>query len=423
MARVLYVSYDGLLDPLGNSQILPYLIGLRTLGHQFTIVSFEKPARWNRGASELRKTLDRLGIRWAPCRFTAWPPLAAKAWDLLVLHRAVSAEWDAGAFDFIHCRGHVPVLAALPLARKSRAQYLFDVRGFWFDERVDSGLWDQGRLVYRMLYEYFKRREPEMYLKAGRLVTLTERARESLSTRFSELAAPNKVTVIPCCVDLDHFSRNAVTDSAARRMRRELNLTGAYPLVVYLGSIGTWYMLEEMLRFFALVRERAPQAKFLIVSPDSGEAVKRLGARLNIPSESLCCTELTRADVPTALSLADVGISFIKPCPSKQSSSPTKIGEMLSMGLPIVCNSGIGDLDSLFHDGSLGHLVEGFDPSSLQRAAEDVPRMLALDRSRIAQAAKKRFSLRAAIEQYDRIYAGFGRTTPLDSSQSESPKC
>ena len=120
-ARVLYVSYDGLLDPLGQSQILPYLTGLRTLGHQITVLSFEKPARWRTGADELRQRLDRQAIRWVPRRFTAWPPLAAKAWDLRALKRAVAAQWATGAFDFIHCRGHIPVLAALPLAREAGA--------------------------------------------------------------------------------------------------------------------------------------------------------------------------------------------------------------------------------------------------------------------------------------------------------------
>jgi len=36
-ATVLYLSYDGMTDPLGGSQVLPYLVGLSKLGHRITL--------------------------------------------------------------------------------------------------------------------------------------------------------------------------------------------------------------------------------------------------------------------------------------------------------------------------------------------------------------------------------------------------
>ena len=38
--RVLYLSYDGLTDGLGRSQVLPYIFGLEAKGHHFTTVSY-----------------------------------------------------------------------------------------------------------------------------------------------------------------------------------------------------------------------------------------------------------------------------------------------------------------------------------------------------------------------------------------------
>lgn len=401
-ANVLYVSYDGLLDPLGQSQILPYLTALQEIGHRITILSFEKPARWSAGGGEMQRRLDQQGIRWVPKRFTARPPLASKAWDLWKIRRSVSVLWSGGKFDFIHCRGHIPVLAALPI---SDARYLFDVRGFWFDERIDSGLWDQRKWIYRSIYRHFKRGEPEMYTRANRLVTLTERARNILTSRFPELAAPGRIATIPCCVDTAHFSRASIIPDAAEAMRRELGLDGAGPVVAYLGSLGTWYMLEEMLRFFALIRQNAPQAKLLLISPDDSRDIKRLAGKLGIPQEAVIRRELPRTAVPTALSLADFGLFFILPSPSKQSSSPTKLAEMLSMGLPVVCNAGVGDLDAIFQDTSLGHLVERLDEGGLRHALDDIPRLLGLDRCRIAEYALARFSLQMGVEVYDKIYS------------------
>ena len=42
MAGGLYLSYDGISDPLGQSQVLPYLKGLARLGHKIHLISFEK---------------------------------------------------------------------------------------------------------------------------------------------------------------------------------------------------------------------------------------------------------------------------------------------------------------------------------------------------------------------------------------------
>ena len=40
--KVLYCTYDGLLDPLGQSQILPYMYKFKKFVSQLHIISFEK---------------------------------------------------------------------------------------------------------------------------------------------------------------------------------------------------------------------------------------------------------------------------------------------------------------------------------------------------------------------------------------------
>ena len=45
MVKALYFSYDGLLDPLGQSQIVPYVSAISAAGHSLTIVSYEKVER------------------------------------------------------------------------------------------------------------------------------------------------------------------------------------------------------------------------------------------------------------------------------------------------------------------------------------------------------------------------------------------
>ena len=42
--RVLFISYNGMLDPLGQSQVIPYLRELARAGVRFTLLSFERRA-------------------------------------------------------------------------------------------------------------------------------------------------------------------------------------------------------------------------------------------------------------------------------------------------------------------------------------------------------------------------------------------
>ena len=43
---VLYISYDGMLEPLGKSQVLGYLNRL-AVDRPIHLISFEKPSDWN----------------------------------------------------------------------------------------------------------------------------------------------------------------------------------------------------------------------------------------------------------------------------------------------------------------------------------------------------------------------------------------
>ena len=48
MGHILYITFDGITDPLGRSQILPYLAGLSKMGHTIHILSQEKKNQFER---------------------------------------------------------------------------------------------------------------------------------------------------------------------------------------------------------------------------------------------------------------------------------------------------------------------------------------------------------------------------------------
>jgi len=112
----------------------------------------------------------------------------------------------------------------------------------------------------------------------------------------------------------------------------------------------------------------------------------------------------SRREVPQLLSAVDIGISFIKPSYSKKSSSPTKQGEMLAMGIPMIVNSGVGDVDEIVLQTQSGAILYEMKPEAFNAVINKIPALLQLDRNEIRHAAAQILDLKTGIESYHKIY-------------------
>lgn len=409
----LYITYDGLTDNLGASQILPYLGGLTGAGHEITVLSCEKDANYQRRKEKVSSTLELAGIRWVPLRYHKRPPILSTVWDIACLCWQARKLAKQGKCAAVHVRSYVPAIVGLLLQRTLGLKLIFDMRGFWADERVDGGLWDQRRLIYRLIYRLFKGLERKLLLHSDAVVSLTQAAKAEMLSwpRMREAGLEARTWVIPCCVDLDHFGREMISgDEPISRSR--LGIPRQALVCGYLGSIGTWYCLDEMMRLFAIVREKNEGARFLFVTPDAPAQIRAAAARMGVPLESLLVVSADRQDVPRWLSLMDLGIFFIRPCYSKISSSATKLGEFLGAGLPVIANHGIGDQSSLFASHPLGHLVSDFSEAELRCAADAIPAIRQLPSASIRNVARAEFSLDQAVESYRFIYEQLQKGIP-----------
>ena len=139
--RVIYVSYDGALDPLGASQVVPYLLGLSVRGVAITLLTFEKPTRWGQVAArdEMQSRLETRGIRWRPLRYHRRPRLVGTLLDVIAGGRTIAHEASRVTSALIHCRGDVATFMGRWARLPSTIPVLYAVRGFFSDERVESG--------------------------------------------------------------------------------------------------------------------------------------------------------------------------------------------------------------------------------------------------------------------------------------------
>lgn len=399
--RVLFISYNGMLDPLGQTQVIPYLRELAKRGVHFTLLSFERDKAFTpegiKQCEALRKELSEQGIEWHWLRYHQRPSVPATVYDVIAGIRKARSLVKQNRIDMVHARAHIPATIALALKQSLGTKMIFDLRGLMAEEYVDAGHWRKDSLPYRLT----KATERRILAKTDAVVTLTERIWPIIKEWDGLRGRDVPHEVIPCCVDLSLFNFSE-TDRAQRRA--ELGLGDQFT-IVYSGSLDGWYLTEQMADFFAAFIRQKPDAHLLWLTNGSHDRVREL--MRNVPAKQFSVVTVAARLVPSYLSAADAGLSFIKPCISKLASSPTKNGEYLACGLPLIINTGIGDSDALINEWKAGVLLEEFNETEYARIGSLIAEMAAQPQARrnARSVAEQLFDLQTVgAERYAALY-------------------
>jgi glycosyltransferase involved in cell wall biosynthesis len=389
--EILYVTYDGLSDPLGQAQILPYILALNERGFKFHIISAEK----NKSAIKpLYDLLKDRGIEWYPVFYHKNPPVLSTLYDLHKMYKNGVKVIEKNNIAIVHNRSYLPqILYTLWKKKFSYLKSVFDIRGFWIDERIEGNIW-QYKGVYKIIVDKLRKIEPNLYKEAFHVVTLTNRSRNIVAEKFYK--SKDKITVIPCATELN------IPDVDKERLKKELGLNNRFPIFVYSGSVGTWYMIKEMFDFFSVAKEAYPGATFLFLSNVRKQELMRLAPN-QIDENDVVVNFVRHEDVTKYLQIADVGLFFIKPLWSKQASSPTKMGEMLAAGLPIITND-IGDVKEIVEKYDCGVVVDKFEAKEYKEVIKKIEILLDKGEKNARKAALEVFSLYRAVEKYNAVY-------------------
>ncbi len=400
--KVLYLTYDGITDPLGQSQILPYLKGLSAFGYRFTILSFEKKDRYHKQKDRINEMMREAGIEWVPLSFSTRPPLLAKFYDAVRMRKKAAKLQQKNHYHMVHCRSYIAADVGLHMKRIFGVKFFFDMRGFWADEKKDGGSWNTNRFVFRKVYHYYKKKEADYLRYADAIISLTHAGRRELM-RWPAYNPQTDVKVIPCCADMELFSLTGKEQQ--QQAKQAIGVAAADLVLSYLGSVGTWYMLHEMLLFFQQLKRRYAHAKFLFISHSPAQEILGAAEGMGLQGADFIIRQATRHEVPFFMKASDINISFIKPVYSKISSSPTKLGEVLSMGIPVICNSGVGDVKEIVEQASAGVVIDGFTTSDFDAAIDKIPALLNIQPADIRNGVKDIFDLEKGIELYKQAYS------------------
>lgn len=406
--KTLYICYFGLRESLVQTQVLPYLREINKDGTKVSLLTFEPDFKEKWTAEQIeneKKKLAGKNIDWHCLAYHKRPSVPATLYDILIGAFYASRLIRREKIGVLHARVHTPAVMGA-IARKltrRKPKLLFDIRGFFPEEYTDAGVWKENGWLYKSV----KKIEKWLFNESDGFVVLTEKAREilfpeSAKTGFDKFHRP--VEVIPCCVDLKRFE--AASDTSRMKMRQKYNLENRR-VIVYVGSFGGWYMTDEMADFLGAARTQDASTFALILTQSDAETVSALLQKRGFTKNDFLIKKVAPDEIPLYLSASDIAISFIKACYSKQASSPTKIAEYLACGLPVISNSGVGDLDALIKGEEVGIVLGGFDEDNYLKALNKTNDLIEQGDlpEHCRRVSKKYFDLRKiGGEGYRRLY-------------------
>ena len=366
---------------------------LAARGAAITLVTFEKEAdlRDVTAVANLEGDLSRAGVSWEPLRYHKTPKWPATLLDaFLALLQALRVRMR-GRFDIVHARTFVSGPMGFVIARLLGARFVYHNEGFYPDEQVDGGVWRRGSFVHRLARGV----EDFLYRNADGLVVLSDRARQDVVRRLGGHPIP-PIIVVPSAVDL-----------AAFQPGDDRNATSGPLSLVYLGSVGLRYRLDDAGRFVTAVRRLRPGSTLTVVSRADPQLVESMLDAAGLPREAWSRKELPHADVPAELVRHDAGLFFLTEGLSEHGCSPTKIGEYWACGLPVVTTPNVSDTDRIVKEQRVGVVVTSKDGAARDHAARALVELVGdpETKARCRKAAETAYALDASCQRQMRLYA------------------
>ena len=387
---VLYIASASISDPLIVSQVVRYLEKMQHQLGSCQLITFERD-----DAIDFAKTSSELlasGIYWHPIK--AWNRLRSVGFwfdrsRALACARQIVAEQEV---DIVHCRSFLAGTLGRKL-KSDKVRFLYDMRGLWSLEKRDKGT-----IRNPWMFKVAHGLEQKLFRDADRIVSLTHAGKRHLVE--ARLSVP--IDVIPTCVDLEQFKRKHKTCEDfgnVESIARSLNVVSA-------GTLGVGYLAEEMFRFAAILKSTWPDTSFRVLTGSNREKVVSAAENAGLSATCLSISRVSPEAVSHELSAADVGLCFVNPTEAKVASCPTKLGEYLACGLPVVATDGVGDVSDILQTNRVGVVVQHDDERSWQNAVEQLAKLLRDPelRNRCRRVAEQNFGLSDGANDYLRIY-------------------
>ncbi len=387
--KILYISYDGILDPIGESQILSYLEKLCN-DFDFYLITFEKKNKLNTNVHrKIKSRVKQSDIKWYNLRYHKQPAILSTLYNIF---RGMIIAFFIIFFskiNIVHVRSYIPGLIVLPIKKIINFKLIFDMRGLWVDEKLDRAGWRKKDLKYI----FFKYIEKKLLLISDSIICLTYESIKILINKFPEIKRKNIYQTFTCSDD---------------QIFRPLHNKRINPSIVFghFGSVDTAYNIEIIFKFLDILLKIDQNIKLIILNEDKHDYLFKLKNKYQINDKNIEVKSVNRYQLNEEINKVDICIFFAKINFSIKASFPTKISEVLLAGKPIICNNFNDEILKLLSRHKIG-IIHDFDFSKNQSSIYEEINNLISDENIILKCrkvAKKELSFSQSIKLYKNIY-------------------
>jgi|TARA_B100001964_G_scaffold130155_1_gene143881 glycosyltransferase involved in cell wall biosynthesis len=387
--KILYISYDGILDPIGESQILSYLEKL-CKDFDFYLITFEKKNKLKTNVHrEIKARVKQSDIKWFNLRYHKQPPILSTLYNVFRGTIITFFILFFNKISIVHVRSYIPGLITLPINKIFDFKLIFDMRGLWVDEKLDRAGWRKKDLKYI----FFKNIEKKLLLISDSIICLTQESIKILIDKFPEIKRKNIYKTFTCSND------QIFKPLHNKRINQSIVLG-------HLGSVDTAYNIEIIFQFLNILLKIDQNIKLIIFNEDKHDYLFELKKKYQINDKNIEVKFVNRYQLNTEINKIDICIFFAKINFSIKASFPTKISEVLSAGKPIICNNFNDEILKLFSKHKVG-IIHDFDFSKNQSIIYYEINNLISDENiilRCRNVAKKELSFSQSIKLYKNIY-------------------
>lgn len=277
---------------------------------------------------------------------------------------------------------------------------LFDFRGLWADEKIDSGIINLEKKTDKFLYNFIKKIEDISLKKSDSVIFLTKKVERFFNHKFNYTSF-----VIPCCADFNKFKIYDQNNEGLNKLKSKLNININDFVIGYVGTFSQLYLPHSMFFFVNEFMKNNKNTKFLIITNEKkDEIIKILQKRIyeNINENNMIIVSAIPNEIPLYINICNLTLSFVRDTFARMASSPTKIAESIGCGVPVICNKNVGDTNDLFKDNPL-LLVNAHSEDSLIKKAIEI-KNFSINKYDIRDQFMNKLALEVAKNNYIEAY-------------------
>lgn len=231
----------------------------------------------------------------------------------------------------------------------------------------------------------------------SKILTCSENARD---VHVACGYAAKKMVLVPNGFDLTRFKPD---EQARKKIRAELGLDEATPLVGLIGRFDPQKNHAGFIEAAGLLHRQMPQVHFVLAGKGVDQDNPALKLTMNSAGVAANIHLLgLRSDIPALMAALDVLASS-----SYGEAFPNVLGEAMACGVPCVVTD-VGD--SAFIIGDTGIVVASGDMVGLAAGLEDLLALLPQERAALGERARARvaeyFEIGAVVRRYEDFYEG-----------------